>query len=167
MPLRHADPPGREEGLCHVQHTDFLVAGGERVDLPRATQSPDRRLVLLPRDRQRPIEWEGAIVLLQQAFDIAASHQFPHDVRCAFVFADIEDGDNVLVRSQPAHRLRLADHSLPARRVESFGLDQRKSDIAVEHGVVREEHPLLPALAEETANDVTIPDERLWNLGGR
>ena len=56
--------------------------------------------------------------------------------------------------------------------VEALGLDQRERDVAVERLVVREEHALLAALAEEPAHVVAAGRERLglWRgagVGGR
>ena len=52
------------------------------------------------------------------------------------LLADVEDGDDVRVVAEPAHRLRLALHAREARLVEALGLDQANGDVAVEPRVV-------------------------------
>ena len=65
------------------------------------------------------------------------------------LFAEVEDGDDVRMGAEPAHRLRLARDALAADVVEALGLDQREGDVAVEQCVVGEVDLLLAALAEE------------------
>ena len=99
--------------------------------------------------------------------DVAAAHQLGDDERRAALLADVEDRDEVGVRAEAAHRLRLARDALAPHVVEAVGLDQRERDVAVEQLVVREEDALLPALAEEPAHVVAAGGERLGQRCGR
>ena len=79
---------------------------------------------------------------------------------CAVLVADVEDGDDVRVVAEPAHRLRLALHARQAVGVEALGLDQREGDVAVEQRVVRQVDLLLAALAEEALHLVAAVAQR-------
>ena len=102
------------------------------------------------RDLERPRQRQRTARLLQLALDVAAREQLVDDVRRGRFFADLEDRDDVRVRAEAAHRLRLAHDALAPDLVEAVGLDQRERDIAVEARVVREEDALLAALARGT-----------------
>ena len=69
--------------------------------------------------------------------------QLRDDERRAALVAGVEDGDDVRVVAEAAHRLRLAPHADDAVGVEAVGLDQREGDVAVELGVVGEVDALL------------------------
>ena len=103
----------------------------------------------------------GSGAVREQRLDVAAAHQLGDDVRRAALLADVEDRDDVGVRAEAAHRLRLARDALAPDVVEAVGLDQRERDVAVEQLVVREEDALLAALAEEAAHGVAAGDEAI------
>ena len=88
---------------------------------------------------------------LNQALDVATSHELGDDVRLPALLLlslsqnweragvrarrlgpEVEDGDDVRVRAEPAHGLRLALDAVAAGIVETLGLDQRKRDVAVQ-----------------------------------
>ena len=61
----------------------------------------------------------------------------------------VEHGDDVGVRAEAAHSLRLPLDSGTAGGVEAFGLDQGEGDLAVQQGIVGQIDLLLAALAQE------------------
>ena len=83
------------------------------------------------------------------------------EVGLAALVADVEDGDDVRVGAEAAHRLRLARDRARADLVEALGLDQREGDVAVELRVVGEVDALLAALAEEARDRVAPVRDRL------
>ena len=109
----------------------------------------------------------GPACLLELALDVAAGEQLVDDVGRAAFFADLEDRDDVRVRAEAAHRLRLAHDALAPDIVEAVRLDQREGDVAVEARVVREEDALLAALAEEPTHLVAAGGEGGRLLGRR
>ena len=54
--------------------------------------------------------------LLDHALDVAAAQQPADEVGLAVLLADVEHGDDVRVRAEAAHRLRLARDALARRR---------------------------------------------------
>src|SRR5688572_21748554 len=90
------------------------------------------------RDLERPRERQGPAHLLELALDIPAREQLVHDVGRTGFLADLEDRDDMRVRAEAAHGLRLTDDALPPDLVEALRLDQRERDVAVEAHVVRE-----------------------------
>ena len=118
------------------------------------------------RDLERARQLEGATRPLELALDVPALEQLGHDVRRTTFLAEVEDADEVRVRAHPPHRLRLAHDPLPPHLVEAVGLDQGERDVAVEERVMREEHALAPALAEELPHLVPAGGERLGRRAG-
>ncbi len=64
--------------------------------------------------------------------------QLGDDVRRATFVTSVEDRNDVRVRAEASHRLRLARHALAPDVVEAVGLNEREGDIAVEPLVMRE-----------------------------
>src|SRR5437868_4918964 len=95
----------------------------------------------------------------QEIFDAAAAAVLRDDERRATIVAGIEDGDDMRVVAESAHRLRFASDADDAVGVESVGLDQREGDVAVELRVVGEVDALLRTLAEEGAYGVAADCE--------
>ena len=97
---------------------------------------------------------------IEYSRQVSPGHVLRDDIRLAGLLADIEDGDNLWMVAQPPHCLRLAAHPREAVRVQAFGLDQRKRDVAVELRIMRQINPLAATLAEEPADGIAIRGER-------
>jgi hypothetical protein len=98
--------------------------------------------------------------LAQAGLDGAALEELAHDVGLRALLPDVEDGDDVRVIAQAAHRLRLAPDAGQTVRVEPFGLHHRDRDVGLEARVAREIDPLAGALAEEALHAVAPAAER-------
>ena len=99
-------------------------------------------------------------VLVEHPVEIAAAHVLRDDVRLPAVIADVEDGHDVRVVAEAAHRLGLALDAGQSCVVQAFGLDHRDGDVSVQLFVVREVDLLAPALAEEALDDVATVRRR-------
>ena len=114
------------------------------------------------RKLQRALERQRASGLLEQIFDVSPVHELANDEWLAVLFVSVEDRDDVRVRPQASHRLRLTRDALPPNVVEPLGLDERERNTNVERRVVGEVDTLLATLAEEALHDVAATCE-----GGR
>ena len=72
--------------------------------------------------------------------------------------AEVENGDDVRMRSEPAHGLGLEGDSLARDGVEGFDLDDGNGNVAVEKGVPRLVHPLPRAFAYHFPEGVASVD---------
>ncbi len=70
-----------------------------------------------------------------------------------------EDSDDVGMRAEAAHGLRLPLDAGTAGVVQALGLDQGEGDVAVQLGVVGQVDLLLAALAEEAGDFVAAVGE--------
>ena len=77
----------------------------------------------------------------------------------ALVLAEVEDADDVRVRTEATHRLRLAGDALAAYVIEALRLDEGERHVAVEELIVGEVDALLAAFAEELADPVAASSE--------
>jgi len=84
---------------------------------------------------------------------------FPIPCSLRRLLAQVEDGDDVGMATEAAHRLGLARDALAGGVVEAIGLDQGEGDVAVERRVVGEVDALLAALAQEALDDVAAGGE--------
>jgi hypothetical protein len=73
-------------------------------------------------------------------------------------FADVMNGDDIGVRPQPGHGLRLALHTLAPLRIQSLGLYDREGNIAVEALVVGKIDALPSAPPEKAQDPVAAGD---------
>ena len=103
---------------------------------------------------------------VNEVLDIAAAHELGDHVGLAVLLAEVKDGDDVRVRAEPAHRLRLAADAQSRGVVEALVLDQREGDLAIEEGVLGQEHLLLAALAQELDRLIASADKGGWRGGG-
>src|SRR4051812_31989804 len=103
--------------------------------------------------------------LLESGIEVTAHHELGDEVWLSLLFAQVQDGHNIRVRAQAAHRPRFAPHSLPTRLVQPFSLDQCKGHVAIEQAIVGSVHPLLAALAEEVPDLIATAAETSGNGG--
>ena len=68
--------------------------------------------------------------------ELAAAQQLVDHPRLAFVFADVEDSDDVGVGAESPHGLRLAREAGATHIIEAFHLDEREGYVAIGRGVV-------------------------------
>ena len=109
----------------------------------------------------RALGWDAMLLgFREQIFNAAAASILRDDERRPAFIPGVEDGDDMCVVTETAHRLRLASHADDAVGVEAVGLDQRESDIAIELRVVGEVDALLRAFAEKAAHGVAARCER-------
>ena len=106
--------------------------------------------------------------MFEHPVEVAAAHVLRDDVRLSFprtIVADVEDGDDVRVVAEAAHRLRLALDAGEAGFVQAFGLDDGDGDVAVELRVVGEVDALAAALAEEALDGVAVEANDVGSAG--
>src|SRR5262249_34258674 len=126
------------------------------------------RLAHLLGDRVRAVERQtmgGGTA--QEGFHVAVRHELGHDVRMAVLLTDVVHGNDVGMVTEARHCLRIVANPGTTGVIETFGLDERDRDLAVEASVVREVHALLAALAEEVAQDVAAVRQRCKRVGHR
>jgi hypothetical protein len=116
----------------------------------------------LVRDGERLIEREPvAGGGLEQVLHGPAAHELGYEVGLSPLLADVEDGDDVGVVAEPAHRLRLAADAGLALFIQPLGANEREGDLAVQPRVVHQVDPLLASLSEEAPGFVSAIDEGL------
>ena len=84
------------------------------------------------RDLQRLLGRQWSFGFFEQALDVPAAHQLSDDERLALMPAEVEDGDDVGLRAQSAHRLSLARDPLTPSVIEALGSYERERHVAVE-----------------------------------
>lgn len=97
--------------------------------------------------------------IFNQPLDVASAHKLGDDVGPALMVSQVEDGDDVGIGAEPAHRLGLTGDAGPGGLVQSLGLDEREGHVPVEDAVVGQVDDLLAALAEELLDLVSAAGE--------
>ena len=81
------------------------------------------------------------------ACHIPASHKLSDHVELVRIFTQVKHGNDVRVKAEAAHNLRLSGDSGSGDFIQALGLDQGEGYFSVQQGVLSQVDPLLAALA--------------------
>ena len=100
------------------------------------------------------LQRQRSVCIFDEFFNVTTAHDRLHHVRISVFFAQVIDRHDAGVCSHPAHGLRFSSHPLPTYFIQALGLDDCKSNVTVQDGVVGEVDLLLAAFTEEPGDGV-------------
>jgi hypothetical protein len=109
-------------------------------------------------DLDGPCHLEVATRRDEQALDVAPGHVAADDEGVAVVLAGVEDGDDVSVVAEFAHRIRLSARSGLDRCARAGRVVERNGHLVAGSGVVSQVDALAPGLAEEAPHHIAARD---------
>ena len=97
-----------------------------------------------------------AVRVFYDAFHVAAAHQLRDHVRLVLFLAQVEDGDDVGMGTQPPHGLGFTLYAFTGGVIQPFGLDKGEGDFPVQQCILRQIDFFLASFSQESLYLVAV-----------